>query len=146
MDTDQLKKKLRALKKVEKKIRYEYNTAGMNMDYVWNRFFSTKSINDLTVKYPLWKLVQLDKYELKKVFEDYFYCVYYEKFRENGLKFDDMYDPNLLSFLGLHQDASFDEIKAKFRELAKKYHPDHGGDKDKMIELIDVYKKLMSDD
>ncbi|KAB3531398.1 DnaJ domain-containing protein [Alkaliphilus serpentinus] len=38
--------------------------------------------------------------------------------------------------------ATIEEIKKKFRLLAKKYHPDHGGDPEKMIEILDIYDKL----
>jgi curved DNA-binding protein CbpA len=35
-----------------------------------------------------------------------------------------------------------EDIKRRFRELALKYHPDRGGDSEKFIEILDVYKKL----
>jgi hypothetical protein len=34
-------------------------------------------------------------------------------------------------------------IKAKYRELALKYHPDKGGDHERMLELNNAYKQLM---
>src|SRR5205807_9038903 len=54
----------------------------------------------------------------------------------------DLYDPALLSLLGLPAYASAQELKSRFRELAKRYHPDCGGDSEKFIELMDVYEKL----
>jgi curved DNA-binding protein CbpA len=33
------------------------------------------------------------------------------------------------------------EIKKQFRELAHKYHPDKGGDPEKMIQLLEMYDK-----
>jgi curved DNA-binding protein CbpA len=45
--------------------------------------------------------------------------------------------------LGLRSDADENDIKKKFRELAKKYHPDAGGDAAMFIELMDDYKKLI---
>ncbi len=50
--------------------------------------------------------------------------------------------------LGLNAGASFDEIKASYRRLARKYHPDvSAGDqraKDKFIEVTTAYKALLN--
>ncbi|HEY8420442.1 MAG TPA: J domain-containing protein [Thermoclostridium sp.] len=48
----------------------------------------------------------------------------------------------MLKQFGLPYDADMDAIKKRFRELAKKYHPDTGGDSTKFIELMEAYKKL----
>ena len=143
MDIDQLKHKLRDLKKVEESIRFGNESESSTKIYVWDRYFCTKSFNELTVKYPLWKIVKFDKKELKEVFNEYFYSIYFQKYKENGLNFDDINDPNMLSVLGLHPGASVDDVKKRFRELAKKYHPDHGGESEKMIDLLDAYHKLL---
>lgn len=49
--------------------------------------------------------------------------------------------------LGLHQGASISEIKAAYRSLAKKYHPDAEGsspdDVEKFIKAQTAYQKLM---
>jgi DnaJ-domain-containing protein 1 len=143
MDIDQLKHKLRELKKLEERIRFGNESIPHANKYVWDAYFCTKSFNELTVKYPLWKLAKFDKLELKEVFEEYFYSIYIQKYKESGLDFDDIYDPVFLSVFGLHPGASVDDVKRKFRELAKKYHPDHGGDKDKMMDLLDAYHRLL---
>jgi len=36
-----------------------------------------------------------------------------------------------------------EEVKERYRELAKKYHPDKGGDEDKMKEIIEAYELLI---
>ncbi len=50
--------------------------------------------------------------------------------------------------LGLKSGASFDEIKASYRRLARRYHPDvNPGDqqaKEKFIELTEAYKGLLA--
>ena len=144
MEIDQLKRKLRELKKTEKRIRFNYESPSTSKKYVWDDYFSTKEFNELTVKYPLCKLIKLSKEKLEEVFEEYFYSVYFQHCKENGLSFVDIYDVELLSVFGLNPGASADDIKKRFRELAKKYHPDRGGDNDKMIELIEAYNKLIN--
>lgn len=144
MDIDELKRKLRELKKVENKIRFGYQSTVISKKYVWDDYFSTKSVNDLTVKYPIWKLLKFDKQALKEAFEEYFYSVYFQKYKDDGLSFDEIQDPSVLSYFGLAPGASTDEIKRRFRELAKKYHPDHGGNNEKMIEVLEAYNRLMN--
>ena len=53
-----------------------------------------------------------------------------------------------LDSLGLETDASGEEIKARFKELVKRHHPDaNGGDRsseDKLREIIEAYNYLKS--
>jgi hypothetical protein len=50
--------------------------------------------------------------------------------------------------LGLETDAAADEIKARFKELVKRHHPDaNGGDRsteDRLVEVIQAYNYLKS--
>jgi hypothetical protein len=139
---DQLKRKLRHYKKLELGIRFKYRPAPANPELVWDAFFSTKSEYAPQVKYPLSRLSQMSPAELKQVFEEYFYRVYFQNYKENGLAAGDLYDPQLLSLLGLPPYAGLSEVKKRYRELAKRHHPDHGGDSEKFIELLDAYEKL----
>lgn len=53
-------------------------------------------------------------------------------------------DKNLYEILGVRVSASSAEIKAAFRKLVVKLHPDHGGDQDVFIELTQAYNILMN--
>jgi len=48
-----------------------------------------------------------------------------------------------LAVLGLPPDATDQQIKRRYRELAKKYHPDRGGDQREMQRIIAAYQLLM---
>lgn len=48
-----------------------------------------------------------------------------------------------LAVLGLPPDATRQQIKRRYRELAKKYHPDRGGDQKEMRRIIAAYELLM---
>jgi hypothetical protein len=142
----ELKRKLRQLKKLEAKIRFKNLQLKQHEQYVWNEYFSTKDENDGFVKYNMKTLLDMNHEKLKEVFDEYFYEVYFQYYKENGITAKGMYDSTLLSLLGLPLDSSIETIKSKFRELAKKYHPDLGGDSRKFIELMDTYKKLIGDE
>lgn len=137
-----LKRKLRSLKKLEATIRFKGVATPADPKLVWDVFFSTRPDN-LAVKYPLHRLLEMTHPELKQVFEEYFYRIYFQNYRERGLTMADVFDPQLLSLLGLPPYAGSQEIKKRYRELAKRYHPDHGGNSEKFIELVDLYQKLV---
>jgi DnaJ-domain-containing protein 1 len=140
---DQLKRKLRQLKKLEMAIRFKDRPMTNTQKLIWDVFFSTRAKNDIPVKYPLSYLLKMSREELKAIVEEYFYRVYFQNFQENGLAAD-VYDPQLLALLGLPPHAGMLEIKQRYRELAKRYHPDHGGDSQKFIELVEIYERLKS--
>lgn len=142
MYLDELKKKLRSLKKLETTIRFGSRALTGREKFIWDRFFSTKENGNTSVKYSLKQLLKMDREEIKEVFDEFFYHVYFQYYTENGITLQDLYDPNLLSILGLSQGATLEDIKQRFRELALEFHPDRGGDSEKFIEILDVYKRL----
>ncbi len=144
MNIDQLKHKLRELKKIEKTMRKQHFLSIDDKDLVWSRFFSTKSKDSSSIKYPINILTVFGHNARREVFNEFFYQMYYEIINLIGFQVYDFYDPQLLAFLGLGPEASKEDIRSQFRKLAKEYHPDHGGDKEKMIELIEVYDKLLN--
>ncbi|HEY3342383.1 MAG TPA: J domain-containing protein [Anaerolineae bacterium] len=144
---DQLKHKLKALRQAEITIRFKYR----NVDFqpgdlrarlIWNEFFALKPSARGISRYSLDELAKLDHEQLKQVFADYFAFVYFQYYKENGLTLDASYDPHLLAQMGLPPQAGPEEIKKRFRELAKKYHPDTGGNSKQFIQLMDVYNHL----
>ena len=114
-----------------------------NIALVWDEFFDLHEIPAKDVKYPLKKLASMNKNELKDMMAEYFYQIYYRSYQEHGLIPATLHDPDILSQMGLPSYADLNEIKKKFRELAKLHHPDTGGDSSKFIELIENYKKLI---
>ena len=128
----EVKRKLRKLKSLEKKIRKLGDNSSAKL--VWNDFFEKK--------YPAGIVAAMDKDTYRMVVEEYFYFVYYEFYAENknGAA---QYDPEVLARLGLPPYADAEMIKQKFRELAKIYHPDAGGDAGEFIKLKNNYDSLM---
>ena len=47
--------------------------------------------------------------------------------------------------LGLPPNATRQQIKRRYRALAKKHHPDRGGDQQEMRRIIAAYELLMKD-
>ena len=80
--------------------------------------------------------------EYKGVIEEFFFRLYFQSYKENGLSMGDVYEPQLLDLLGLPLHAGLQDVKKRFRELAMQYHPDHGGDAEKFIELMDTYIQI----
>ena len=50
-----------------------------------------------------------------------------------------------LAVLGLPPNATRQQIKQRYRLLAKKHHPDRGGDQREMRRIIAAYELLMKD-
>jgi hypothetical protein len=136
-----LKYKLRQLRKLEKTIRFKGQPNIPGRKLVWDVFFSNKPGN-VNVKYPLPQLVAMSEAEYKSVIEEFFFRIYYQSYKEDGLSIGDVYEPKLLELLGLPPHAGFQDVKKRFRELAMQHHPDHGGDADKFIDLMDVYEQI----
>ena len=53
--------------------------------------------------------------------------------------------PDYYKTLGVPRTATSDEIKKAFRKLARKHHPDAGGDEAKFKELNEAYEVLSDD-
>jgi len=138
---DEIKRKVRKLKHFEEKIRFGGNPATGNL--VWNRFFDLQESGNRQAKYSLQDLSFMSPEDYKRVVAEYMAFVYYEICQAEGLVgLGRHYDPEALGKLGLPPYSTEQDIKRRFRELAKQYHPDAGGDAGMFIELMDQYKKL----
>ena len=150
---DEVKRKTRKLKKLEIKIRFGHIGFADNKQelfrrlshtsLVWDEFFDLHEVCKKEVKYSIGRLAAMDKDEFKNVVSEFFFNVYYRYYKENGIVNIHLYDPDILAQMGLPFDADGNAIKKRFRELAKQYHPDTGGDSTKFIELMENYKKLV---
>ncbi len=138
---DELKHKLRDVKRIEISLRFQGNPDAAAGRLVWDDFFAIKPSSH-SPRYPLQTLIHLNRQELKEILDEYFYYVYFRIYQENGLAHVNLYDPVLLSLLNLPAIATELDIKKRFRELAKKYHPDMGGDSEKFIQLMGTIGKL----
>jgi hypothetical protein len=143
MNEIELKQKLRTLKKLERRIRCRYLRRHPQSPLLWDGFFSTKTaVRSAEIKYPFYQLLTFERSQRKQIFEEYLYMVFFQHHQEEGITVASVQDPTLLSFLGLPPYASLADIKKRFRELAHRYHPDKGGDSEKMIKLLEVYHSV----
>lgn len=140
--TAEIKRKLREIKRLEINLRFHGDSKIAEGKLVWDDFFSLKSSKKQTSQYDLHSLEIMNRNELKEILDEYFYTIYFRSYQERGLSFKNIYDPDLLALLGLPITASENDIKIKFRELAKKHHPDLGGDVEKFIELMEIFDRL----
>jgi len=142
MHTDEIKRKLRKLKRFEEHLRFGGSGATANL--VWSRFFDLSGRPVRQARYSLADLTLMSPEEYKRAVSEYMAFVYYELFQAQGLAYSGGYfDPEALGKLGLPAFATEQDIKRKFRELAKIHHPDAGGDAAVFIELMEQYKKLI---
>jgi len=140
MDIRKLKKKLKELKELEKRLRSSDGVIFPDNKLIWPKFFSFREGDE--VEYPFSLLSALERESRKKIFGEFLYSVYIAKFKEQGLLMEELKDPFVLQYFGLPLHASTEDIKRKFRELAKQYHPDKGGGHEEMIELLNMYENV----
>ena len=142
MNFDEVKTKLRKLKRLEIKLRLNDKTSPPS-SLVWDSFFDLHEAGKSKSKYSLAMLTSMSKEEYECVINEYLSFLYTEMFKETCSQPLTTYDSDALIQLGLPYDAGEKEIKRRFRELAMLYHPDTGGDAGKFIEMMSVYKRLI---
>ncbi|HOJ49148.1 MAG TPA: DnaJ domain-containing protein [Bacillota bacterium] len=136
MDICELKHKLRQLRRLEQRIRFgvEIQRKGI---LIFESFFDLGNSNCCDAKYDLKRLSEMSREEYRNVMNEYWTCVYNELFKDKAIR-----AAGILKF-DLPYDADEQTIKKRFRELAKLYHPDAGGDAEQFLDLMDTYKSLM---
>ena len=137
-----LKRRVRKLKQFEKTIRSQ---TGIKADVplVWDKFFDLRDKPDSKAMYSLQQLSVMNREEYKSIADVFFARVYYEIYAYKGITDEIIYDAGLLAQLDLPPVADETAVKKRFRELAKQYHPDTGGNAAKFIELMQSYRKLI---
>ncbi len=141
MDYDELKHKLRKLKRLE--IDKLFNGKEQPRFFlIWDSFFDLHDVSISKAKYTLTKLASMNHEEYKNVINEYLSFLYNEIYKETCTQ-DRNYDPKALIKMNLPYNANEREIKRRFHELAKIYHPDTGGDDDEFIKLMVEYKNLI---
>jgi len=141
MNKAELKRKLRKLKQFENTLRVQ-NNIGCGVPLVWDKYFDLRETGKSNALYSLSKLAIMSKDEYKAVTEEFFARIYYEAYIHNGIIDAPIYDAALLEQIGLPSIADEAAVKKKFRELAMQHHPDKGGDPEKFIQLMKVYREL----
>lgn len=149
---DEIKHRIRQLKKLECKIRFGKNDAfarnpamlenGRPVRLVWDEYFILNNKTSAKAQYDLNRLAGMTPDEFNEVISAFFWSVYYRYYQENGIMNQSIYDPAILAKFGLPGDADSTAVKKRFRELAKRYHPDTGGDSARFIEMIENYRQL----
>ena len=133
-----IKRKIRELKKLEKKIQTEcVQNSEMeksldHYDLLWNTFFYLGEGEKVEAKYSMNQLIRMTKEELKAVIDeflcqifDYYYANIEQKDKDNIFK-----------------AVCDDDAMKKLRKLMKQYHPDNGGDSTMFIEVSEKYRRL----
>lgn len=140
MELDEVKRKLRGLKRFEIRLRNQALGYGEHT-LLWQRFFSLDKRHD--VRYPLSYLLSIDTERYRRIADEYLAFVYSDLFDQTKFISQDHYDKHLLIQLELPYDADERQIKKRFRQLALTHHPDTGGDPQKFIELMNLYRGLI---
>jgi hypothetical protein len=146
MERARLKRKLRDLKRLEIQIRFPHEELPPpDESLVWHEFFTdrTGGATDLGVRYPLEAVVRFTREQRKRAFEEFLLTVYARTYSQQGLSVGAFHNPDFLRVLGLHPGATREDIKMRFRQLAKEHHPDHGGDNEEMLRLLDAVNRLL---
>lgn len=140
-----LKRQLRRMKKQELAIRFGSAPAVGRQTLVWDSFFSLTEAAGSSARFPMDTLLGMTKAQFAEVADEFFFDVYYVYCQERGLLRTAVYNPLDLAELGLPAHASYAEIRRRFRELAKRHHPDTGGDSSRFVRLLQTYERLISE-
>ncbi|NLG37403.1 MAG: J domain-containing protein [Clostridiales bacterium] len=140
MNDTALRRRLRRMKRDESRLRFD-DPARPAGESVWRRYFG-----DPSPRYGRDLLLSMDEGAFYLVERDFYAEVLTLYMRERGFLASAPGDPSALNALGLPPDADAEETRKRFRQLAHRFHPDHGGDADTFREILDAYRKLSDRD
>jgi hypothetical protein len=138
MDIDGIKHKLRQFRRLEQRIRFGVEVQRQGI-LIWDSFFDLHNTSQSKAKYDLKRMAAMNRDEYRNVINEYWTFVYNELFKNKSVS-----TAGIIKF-DLPYNADEQAINKRFRELAKLYHPDTGGDADKFMELMDTYRSLLKD-
>ncbi len=140
---DKIKRMIRKLKKEEVRIiRAIYGIDDVACALIWKQFFDLKKPYKEHVKYNLDQLVDMRDIALQQVLEEYYKTIFKKYYKDSISPKANTTNQRLLQVLELPTNASVDEIKKQFREMAKKTHPDTGGNNEDFITINEAYQEL----
>jgi hypothetical protein len=132
-----IKKIIRNLKKEEiKMICGLLKIDIVSFPLLWNQYFELKKPYKGKAKYNLDELTKMDKIEFEQVINGYFNSILKSIYKEEVLN-------ELYPIFNLPENSDIDTVKKRFRELAKKMHPDTGGTHEGFIALSQAYENFI---
>jgi len=103
---------------------------------IWNQYFELKKPYKGKAKYNLDELIKMDKIVFQQVINDYFNSILKNIYKEEVIN-------ELYPIFNLPENSDIDTVKKRFRELAKKMHPDTGGTHEGFIALSQAYENFL---
>ncbi|MBE0601225.1 MAG: J domain-containing protein [Firmicutes bacterium] len=134
-----IKRSLREMKRLEIRMRFGVQ-APSRPPLIWDMFFDLSGSG--RAKYSLDALAGMSRDAYREAIAEYWSFVYTAFINENEFQAAS-YDPGVLLAWGLPYDADEAAVKRRFRELAKRHHPDLGGDAKNFIHLMTEYQTLV---
>lgn len=97
------------------------------------------AVRKFDVNVACWIVHKSKRIELEKILKQW-----YQKVDMSCIPVVTKETSSLYRKLHLTPDAPVDLVKAAFKVLSKKFHPDVGGDNDKFLEVAAAYSEIMS--
>lgn len=138
----EIKRKIRALKKLETKIRNECvpNLALYGSLYqhelLWNIYFNLNEEKGES-KYSMPQLMRMSKEELKTVIDDFICLIFAHYYTAMSEQENSIHSKN-----GVPKSTQYEDVMRDMRELVKECHPDNGGDSEMFIKVLEKYRRI----
>lgn len=103
---------------------------------VWSQYFELKEPYKGNAKYNLDQLINMSEIEFEKVIKNYFNSILNQIYSQEKII-------EIYPIFNLPLNSDMDTVKSRFRELAKKMHPDTGGSHEEFIALSQAYDNFV---